>query len=75
MNNKIVCTQCLYNGKAKKYTKGSFIFELVLWLCFIIPGLLYSIYRATSKVDICPMCKSKNIVPEYSPMGKKLLEK
>ena len=37
-----ICSHCGYTGTAKKVTKGSTLMELVLWLCFIIPGLLYS---------------------------------
>ena len=71
---KIVCTSCGYIGYAKTVTKGSFFIELVLWLCFLIPGLIYSIWRLTTKCKACPSCNQATIIPADSPMAKKFLE-
>lgn len=67
-----ICPNCGYMGQAKKITKGSILIELVLWLCFIIPGLIYSIWRLTTKHLACPSCGATNMVPIDSPRGKKL---
>lgn len=57
------CPLCGYTGtKIKTYTKGSTGIELILWICFIFPGLIYSIWRLTSRYKGCPMCKNENIV-------------
>lgn len=72
--NKKICTQCGSVGNTAKETRGSFIFELVLWLCFIIPGLLYSVYRASTKVEVCKQCRSKDIIPLDTPRGQKILK-
>lgn len=58
---KIYCTHCWYEWKVKTITPGSTIIELILWLCMIIPGLIYSWYRMKSKYCICPKCKSDRI--------------
>jgi ribosomal protein S27AE len=67
-----ICSNCGYTGSAKKVTKGSTLIELVLWLCFIIPGLIYSIWRLSSKHLACPQCGASHLVPLESPRGKKL---
>lgn len=67
-----ICSNCGYMGQAKKVTKGSILIEIVLWLCFLIPGLIYSIWRLTSKHLACPKCGAQNLVPLDSPRGKKL---
>jgi len=69
----IICTTCGYVGKAKKMVKGSIVIELALWLMFIIPGLIYSLWRLTSKHDACPKCGGINLIPVDSPNGQKIL--
>ena len=72
MSKSEICPNCGYVGQAKKVTKGSILIEIVLWLCFLIPGLIYSIWRLTSKHLACPKCGAQNLVPLDSPRGKKL---
>ena len=52
----ISCPNCKYEGIGKYTTRGSFGIEVVLWLCFIVPGLIYSIWRLTTKGYVCPKC-------------------
>lgn len=67
-----ICLQCGYTGPLKTHVKGAFILELVLWLCFIIPGLIYSVWRSTSagRQKVCGGCGSSNTVPLKTPGGK-----
>ena len=51
------CPNC--KGKFKKkirYVKGSLLIELFLWCCFVIPGLIYSLWRQCSYHSGCPYC-------------------
>jgi len=50
-------------------TKGSLLIEIILWLCLLIPGLIYSIWRMTTKYKACPACKQATLIPADSPMG------
>ncbi len=70
---KYVCKDCGEVGKAKTKVKGSFVIEIFLWLFFIIPGLLYSLWRSTRAVKVCSMCGGDRIYKIESPYGKKLL--
>lgn len=72
MSAQMICTNCGTAGKPKMRTKGSFLVEVALWICFIIPGLLYSLWRMTSREKVCPSCGAINMVPLDSPMGRKL---
>ncbi len=74
MAQTFVCTECGYLGKSKTETKGSFLIEIVLWLFFIIPGLIYSIWRASSKEVVCPQCRNASLIPANSPKGIKLVK-
>jgi len=71
---KKVCTACGTVSKPKTITKGSVLTELFLWLLFLLPGMIYSVYRLASRYKGCSSCGSPNIVSIDSPIGKKLLK-
>lgn len=73
MFKKSVCTNCGFMGKPKSFTKGSILIELFLWLCFLVPGLIYSLWRLTSRYKACPKCKAPNMIPINTPRGRELL--
>lgn len=74
MSDEMVCKRCGHHGKPESKTRGSFWIEVVLWLCFIIPGLVYSLWRLTTRGTICPKCGSEDLLPIDSPLGKKLMQ-
>ncbi len=67
-----ICKTCGHMGKPKTMTPGSFIIEIVLWLCFLVPGLFFSIWRLTARYSACAKCGSREIIPLDSPVGKEL---
>ena len=69
--SEIVCTSCGYVGEPKTVTKGSFAIEVILWLCLLLPGLIYSVWRLSSRHDGCPSCGQTTIIPSGSPMAQK----
>ena len=73
MATQFYCQHCGTVGKPKTATKGSFIIEVFLWLLFIIPGLLYSLWRLTTKTKACPACRAPNMIPADSPKARELL--
>ncbi|MBN2483637.1 MAG: hypothetical protein JXD21_05510 [Candidatus Omnitrophica bacterium] len=73
MAKDLICPNCGNSGHAKVVTKGSFIIELALWIMFIVPGIIYSLWRLTSRYEACPKCGASNMVPVDSPRGKKLI--
>ena len=73
MSDEMVCTQCGHVGWPTKVTKGHFLIEVLLWLCFLIPGIIYSVWRLTSRHDACPMCGNPHMIPKNSPMAKKFI--
>lgn len=68
-----VCTRCAHHGPTRTHTRGSLLIELVLWLCFIIPGLIYSIWRHASRQQVCSACGSDQLVPPDTPAGRRLM--
>lgn len=71
-SGQLICTNCGHTGKAKRVTKGSILIEIVLWCFFIVPGVIYSLWRLTTRYDACPQCGAPNMVPASSPRGKQL---
>lgn len=58
------CKLCGFKGKTKTKTKGSFLIELILWIFFILPGVLYSLWRLTTREKVCSHCgHSTHLVP------------
>ena len=68
-----ICTICGYTGSPKKKNKGSGWIEIILWFFFLIPGIIYSIWRRSDKPNICLKCGNKSMIPTDSPQGQKLI--
>lgn len=75
MAKELICAACGTVGAAKSVTKGSLLIEIVLWLCFLIPGVFYSIWRLSTRHKACVACGSQNLIPLDSPVGKQLQSK
>lgn len=69
---RMICAACGSTGIPKTDTPGSFLIELLLWCFFLLPGLIYSIWRIASRKKVCPLCKSAEMIPLDSPRGRKL---
>lgn len=70
----LVCLTCGSKGeKPKTVTPGSFLLEVALWLLFILPGVIYSIWRLTARHKACSLCGGRNLVPEDTPAAKQFL--
>jgi hypothetical protein len=67
-----ICTSCGSRAPSKTVTRGSFLIEVILWLCFIIPGVIYSLWRLTTRSQACSACGATSLVPADSPVGRKL---
>lgn len=53
----IHCPSCWYEWKPKKITPWSIRIELILWLCFLVPWVIYSFRRMwTTGTCKCPKC-------------------
>lgn len=57
------CTRCGYRGQPSTYMRGTRDFELILWMFGILPGVVYSLWRRSTRFDGCPNCRSKGMIP------------
>lgn len=74
MSDGVVCKPCGHCGEPREKTEGSILIELILWICFLVPGLIYSIWRHNTRHEVCAKCGSHDLVPVDSPLGKKLTQ-
>ena len=60
----ISCPNCKYSGPAQQITKGSMLIEIILYFLLIIPGLIYSSWRLSSRHLACPKCNFANVAKQ-----------
>jgi hypothetical protein len=70
----MVCTTCGHHGPTKNHTRGSVLIEIVLWLLFIVPGLIYSLWRLSTRRKVCSACEATTLVPADTPAGRRMLQ-
>lgn len=68
------CTNCGHIGYRLKKKKGSIFITIILILFFILPGILYMLWRGSTKHYVCSSCGGQTLVPITSPAGVKILE-
>lgn len=68
----LICPACGAQGPVKTETPGSFLLELLLWLFFLLPGLVYSIWRLAARKKVCASCGAAGLIPADSPRGRQL---
>ena len=66
------CTTCGHEGPDRMQTRGSMGIEILLWLLFIVPGLIYSLWRLTTRRPVCQSCGGASLVPPGSPVAVKM---
>jgi hypothetical protein len=69
-----ICTQCQHIGYPVTTTRGHLAIEIGLWLLFLLPGIIYSIWRLTSRYRACPCCGADAMIPVTSPRGAQLVQ-
>lgn len=68
------CTICGYTGVTNTKPKGSTGLEIFLLLCFLIPGIIYAVWRATNRERTCPNCNHNSLIPTSSPKAQAILQ-
>jgi len=80
IDGKYMCRECILNPKqemryycnachnhsANAKMKGNGWVELLLYLLYIAPGLIYSVWRRSGTRNICPVCTKDALVPAAS---------
>jgi hypothetical protein len=76
------CSNCSHDAESVVVRRGDMRIQIFLWFFFIIPGLFYSMWRATTKQTLCGACGSEDVQPmqahnrhkdEYSDLSPELV--
>ena len=60
------CPSCGGVGEPHRENRGTFIVELLLWL-LCVPGMIYSYWRRSKKIEKCAYCEKEGVLPIDSP--------
>lgn len=71
-NESLICMDCGHIGYPVRITKGHFALEVLLWLFFLVPGLIYSVWRLTTRHDGCEACGSARVVSRKLPLARQV---
>lgn len=63
----MTCVRCGSIGEPDRKLKGSGWITFLLLFVYIVPGLIYMIWRRSGNTLACKKCGSHNIVPADSP--------
>jgi hypothetical protein len=69
------CPNCGSVGYPELRKSGSTFVEVMLWLFFLVPGIIYSIWRASTKGLVCSTCDHAGTIPIDSPVAQAALSK
>ena len=67
-----VCTMCGCQREPILVRRGNGYIEITLWLFFIFPGLMYSLWRLVRKHEVCPKCMQPGMIRTGSSQGFQL---
>src|ERR1700722_15256161 len=70
MAEPMLCTQCGTIASSRQITPGSGLITLVLLICFMVPGIIYWLWRHTNTYPACPKCGSRSLVPTETPHAR-----
>ena len=57
-SRKYICMECGCQKEPVDAKRGLWIIEILMWFMFIVPGVIYSIWRRLRKHKVCPNCMS-----------------
>jgi hypothetical protein len=69
-----ICTTCGHLGEPASHTPGSMRIEAVLWLCLIVPGLIYSLWRLSARREVCGKCGATTLLPLDAPLAQRFMQ-
>jgi hypothetical protein len=57
-----VCMECGCQRDPIDAKRGLLVIEVFMWLLYIVPGIIYSIWRRVRKHQVCPNCLNPSVV-------------
>lgn len=57
------CRRCGSVAEPVMIWEGSMLLAWILFLLFLLPGLIYALWRYHRRFPVCPVCGSSNVKP------------
>lgn len=70
---RVVCQNCGHVGEPSQKQRGSTLVTIILLLFWILPGVIYYIWRSADKSLRCDSCHSLNVIPADTEAAKPYL--
>jgi hypothetical protein len=70
-----ICSNCGSLNSDTTKEDGSTLITIILLICYIIPGIIYFLWRGSTKRIICKNCKNSTIIDAKTPLGKEMYAK
>jgi hypothetical protein len=66
----MLCSDCKRTARPDTLIGGSDALELIGWLCFLLPGLVYCYWRHLDRIKVCSFCGGTGLVREAKAARK-----
>lgn len=74
-SRSLVCTSCGQETvRPDRVKPGTGWLTATLLCLFVVPGVVYWVWRTAMKEDRCPMCRRATLIPSASPIGRAILQ-
>ncbi|NIP99517.1 MAG: hypothetical protein GWM98_03090 [Nitrospinaceae bacterium] len=60
-SKKYLCMECGCQREPIYVKRGLLVIEILMWLCYLFPGVIYSIWRRVRKQQVCPKCLTPSV--------------
>ncbi len=61
-SRKYVCMECGCQHDPIDAKRGLLVIEIFMWLLYILPGVIYSIWRRVRTQQVCSKCRNPSVV-------------
>lgn len=68
-----ICVHCGTKGSPVLVARGHVYIEIFLWLCLVVPGVVYSLWRRLRKQEVCPECCYPEMISVYSQKARQMM--
>ena len=68
-----ICIHCGTKGLPVLVPRGHVYVEVFLWLCLVVPGVVYTLWRRLRKQEVCPECLYPEMISVYSPKARQMM--
>lgn len=70
---KYICMECGCQRDPVNAKRGLLVIEIFMWFLYIVPGVIYSIWRRVRTQRVCPNCRNPSVVLTSSSRAMRMM--